>query len=95
MTAAAAFHGVLLALCVLLVWKLATGRPWTRRLATVSQLLSVAFSLVSRSSSPMFHAIIPVIGAAQILLVTLLWGSRSARDFFAKPRAVERVVHNA
>src|SRR5205085_11231808 len=49
----AVFHGVLLLLCALPVWKLATGRPWTRRLTTVSQLLSVVFSVVSWSSSPM------------------------------------------
>ncbi|MFD8497189.1 hypothetical protein [Amycolatopsis sp. NPDC059657] len=79
----AVFHGVLLVLCALLAWKLATGRPWTRRLATVSQLLSVVFSAVSWSTSPMFHAVIPAVGAAQILLVALLWAPRTARDFFA------------
>jgi hypothetical protein len=84
LTSAAVFHGILLVLCVLLLWKLATARPWTRRLATVSQLLSVAFSVVSWSSSPMFHAIIPIIGAAQILLVVLLWVPRTAQEFFAK-----------
>src|SRR4051794_11600783 len=29
------FHILLLALCVLLLWKLPAGRPWTRWLATV------------------------------------------------------------
>jgi hypothetical protein len=82
----AVFHGVLLALCVLLVWKLATARPWTRRLTTVSQLLSVVFSFVSWSSSPMFHIVIPVVGAAQILIVVLLWAPRTARKFFEVPR---------
>lgn len=80
----AVFHGVLLMLCALLVWKLATARPWTRRLTTVSQLLSVVFSVVSWSSSPMFHAVIPIIGTAQILIVALLWTPRTVREFFAK-----------
>jgi hypothetical protein len=80
----AAFHGILLALCALLMWKLATARPWTRRLTTVSQLLSVVFSVVSWSSSPMFHTVIPIVGAAQILIVALLWIPRPAREFFAK-----------
>lgn len=78
----AAFHGVLLILCALLVWKLPTGRPWTRRLTTVSQLLSVAFSVVSWSSSPMFHAVVPVVGAVQVLVVVLLWAPQRAREFF-------------
>ncbi|GAB3891796.1 hypothetical protein GCM10029964_065550 [Kibdelosporangium lantanae] len=82
----AVFHGILLALCALLIWKLTTARPWTRRLTTVSQLLSVVFSVVSWSSSPMFHAVIPIIGAAQIVTVALLWFPRTARDFFvARP----------
>jgi hypothetical protein len=80
----AVFHSVLLALCALLAWKLATARPWTRRLTTVSQLLSVVFSVVSWSTSPMFHAVIPIIGAAQILIVALLWTPRTVREFFAK-----------
>ncbi|MGW7539162.1 hypothetical protein [Amycolatopsis sp. NPDC054798] len=79
----AVFHGVLLALCAFLAWKLATARPWTRRLTTVSQLLSVVFSAVSWSSSPMFHAIIPIVGAVQLLIVALLWTPASAREFFA------------
>jgi hypothetical protein len=79
----AAFHGILLVLCTLLVWKLTTARPWTRRLATVSQALSLGFSMVSWSSSPMFHAVIPIVGAAQILVVALLWAPRTAREFFA------------
>ncbi|SFW87043.1 hypothetical protein [Amycolatopsis australiensis] len=83
-TSGATFHGILLALCALLAWKLATARPWTRRLATASQLLSVVFSVVSWSSSPMFHAVIPTISAAQILIVALLWFPPTAREFFTK-----------
>ncbi|MGW2866012.1 hypothetical protein [Streptomyces sp. NPDC001205] len=83
-TSGAVFHGILLLLCALLAWKLATARTWTRRLATVSQLLSVVFSVVSWTSSPMFHTAIPVICAAQILSVALLWFPSTAREFFAQ-----------
>lgn len=79
----AAFHGVLLVLCLFLAWKLVTGRPWTRRLTTISQVLSLAFSAFSWSSSPMFHAVIPIIGAVQVLMIALLWLPRPAREFFA------------
>ncbi|MFC4584464.1 hypothetical protein [Sphaerisporangium corydalis] len=77
-TSGAVFHGVLLALCALLVWKLATARLWTRRLTTASQVLSIVFSAFSWTSSPMFHVVIPIIGAAQILLLALLWAPRPA-----------------
>lgn len=80
----AVFHGLLLVLCALLVVKLASGRPWTRRLAIVSQLLSVVFGFVSWSSSPMFHAVIPVVAAAQLAVVALVWVPRPSRDFFAR-----------
>ncbi|VVJ17041.1 Uncharacterised protein [Amycolatopsis camponoti] len=80
----AIFHGLLLLLCLLLVVKLASGRPWTRWLTTVSQLLSVVFGFFSWSSSPMFHAVIPVAAAAQLAVVVLVWAPRSSRDFFAK-----------
>lgn len=79
----AVFHGILLIVCGILAWKLATARRWTRRLATVSQLLSVVFSVFSWSSSPMFHAVIPIVGAVQILVVVLLWAPRPARVFFS------------
>jgi len=90
-TSGAAFHGVLLILCALLVWKLPTGRPWTRRLTTVSQLLSVVFGAVSWSSSPMFHAVVPIVGAAQILVVVLLWAPSQAREFFQR-QPISRVA---
>ncbi|MEV6642273.1 hypothetical protein [Amycolatopsis sp. NPDC051371] len=80
----AVFHGLLLLLCVLLVVRLATGRPWTRRLTTVSQLLSVVFGFFSWSSSPMFHAVIPVAAVAQLAVVVLVWTPRPSKDFFAK-----------
>lgn len=79
---AVAFHAVLLALCAVLAWKLGTARPWTRRLTTVSQLLSILFSAFSWASSPMFHAVIPVIGAVQLIIVALLWFPAPAREFF-------------
>lgn len=80
----AVFHGLLLLLCALLVVKLGSGRPWTRRLTTVSQLLSVVFGFFSWSSSPMFHAVIPVAALAQLAIVVLVWASRPSRDFFAR-----------
>ncbi|UOZ03349.1 hypothetical protein [Amycolatopsis sp. WQ 127309] len=83
-TSGAVFHGVLLVLCLLLAVKLAGGRPWTRRLTTVSQLLSAVFSVVSWSSSTMFHAVIPVVGALQIAAVVLLWAPPAARRFFTR-----------
>ncbi|MFI1990021.1 hypothetical protein [Actinoplanes sp. NPDC020271] len=83
-TSAVVFHGVLLVLCAVLIGKLRTAQPWTRRLTTASQLLSVAFGAFSWSSTPMFHAVIPVIGAVQLVTVVLLWAPRSARAFFAE-----------
>jgi hypothetical protein len=82
----AVFHGLFLVLCLLLVVKLASGRPWTRRLATVSQLLSVVFGAVSWSSSPMFHAVVPVVALAQLAVVVLLWAPAPARTFFTAAR---------
>jgi hypothetical protein len=82
----AVFHGLLLVLCVFLGVKLAGGRPWTRRLATVSQLLSVVFGVVSWSSSPMFHAVVPVVAVAQLAVVALLWAPVATRSFFTAAR---------
>jgi hypothetical protein len=74
--------------CLLLAAKLAGARPRTRRLTTVSQLLSVVFSVFSWSSTPMFHAVIPVVGAVQVVVVVLLWVPGSARRFFTRqPRS--------
>ncbi|MFJ1759480.1 hypothetical protein ACIOD2_04125 [Amycolatopsis sp. NPDC088138] len=83
-TSGAVFHGVLLVVCLLLTWKLAGGRPWTRRLTTVSQLLSVVFSVFSWSSSAMFHVVIPLVGAVQIAVVVLLWAPPATRRFFTE-----------
>ncbi len=83
LAAAAGFHGVLLVLTVFLALKLRSGRRWVRRLTTVSQLLSVVFSVVSWTSSPMFHAVIPVVGVLQIGAVVLLWWPARAKEFFA------------
>lgn len=81
------FHLLLLALCLLLVAKLPSGRPWTRRLAIVSQLLSVLFSFVSWSSSPMFHVVIPIVGMLELALVALLWAPRESKEFFSRVAA--------
>jgi hypothetical protein len=83
-TSGAVFHGVLLVLCALLVWQLGSGRRWVLRLTVVSQLLSVLFSALSWSSTPMFHPVIPVIGACQVAVVVLLC---AARDFYRTPAA--------
>ncbi len=79
----AVFHGILVVLCVVPAWKLATGRRWTRRLSTATQLLSVVFGVFSWTSSPMFHAVIPVVALVEIAVVVLLWVPRPAREFFA------------
>ncbi|MFI5729913.1 hypothetical protein ACIA49_07285 [Kribbella sp. NPDC051587] len=82
--AAFVFHVLLLVLSLWLIVKLPTGRPWVRRLTTVSQLLSVVFSFVSWSSSPMFHVVIPIVGLAELVLVVLLWVPSESRTFFLR-----------
>jgi hypothetical protein len=79
---AALFHAVLLVFTVLLVVKLVTGRPWVRRLTTISQALAVLFSAVSWSSSTMFHAVIPPLDILQLLAIGLLWVPQRSRAFF-------------
>jgi hypothetical protein len=79
--AATIFHGLLLLLNAFLIWKLATGKPWTRRLTTISQAPSIIFSLVSWSTSTMFHAVIPVTDVLQLITIVLVW-TASARAFF-------------
>ncbi|WIX82532.1 hypothetical protein QRX50_18055 [Amycolatopsis carbonis] len=80
--AAVGFHVVLLVLCLVPVWKLGGGKPWVRRLVTVSKLLGLVFSMVSWSASGMFHAVIPVVGVLQVASVVLLWVP-AGRKFFA------------
>lgn len=92
---AAVFHGVFLLVCVLLARKLKTGRRWTRTLTTVSQALSIAFSFFSWSSSPMFHAVIPIMDAAQVVLICLLWVPRPARRFFSQHALPNPAVRGA
>lgn len=82
---AVVFHAVLLLLCLLPAGKLGGGRPWARRLVTVSQPLGLVFSVFSWSSSSMFHAVIPVLGALQVASVVLLWVP-AGREFFAGSR---------
>lgn len=72
LSSAAGFHGVLLLLCVFLAWRLGTGKRWVQRLTVGSQLVSILFSVVSWQSSPMFHAVIPVVGAVQLAIVVLV-----------------------
>jgi hypothetical protein len=82
LSSAAVFHAVVVALCVLIIARLHSGRPWVRRLLTVSQLLSVMFSVVSWSSSTMFHAVIPPLDVLQLAAVALAWFPLASREFF-------------
>jgi hypothetical protein len=88
--AAVVFHVLLLVLSLWLILKLLTGRPWVRRLTTVSQLLSVVFSFVSWSSSPMFHVVIPIVGLAELVLVVLLWVPSESKAFFRRSEPAPR-----
>lgn len=69
--AAAVFHAVFAILNLWLARRLATGRGQIA--TTIVQLLAAAFSIVSWRSSPMFHAVIPVVTAAELLTVVLVW----------------------
>lgn len=80
---AAAIHVPLLALTLFLASRLASGRPWTRRMTTVSQLLSLAFGVVLWSSPTTCAPLVPVLGAVQLAIVALLWRGPTARRFFA------------
>lgn len=84
LTSAVVFHGLVLILCIFLIWKLTSARSWIRRLTTLSQLLAVVFSVVSWSSSTMFHPVVLVLDAIQLVVVILLW-TRPSQAFFAKP----------
>jgi len=86
LASAAAFHAVLLALCVYLVVALPAGRPRVRRLALLSQGLGILFSIVSWSANEMFHAVIPVIDAVQVVIIVLLL-LPAARAFFTPAAA--------
>ncbi|MFC9691992.1 hypothetical protein ACFTSF_25805 [Kribbella sp. NPDC056951] len=74
LTSASVFHLVLAVLCVVLAWKL--ERRWASRLTVVSQALSIVFSVVSWSTSGMFHAVIPVVIALQLAVIALVLRSR-------------------
>ncbi|KJK34303.1 hypothetical protein UK23_43765 [Lentzea aerocolonigenes] len=69
--AAAVFHAVFAILNVWLTRRLGAGRG--RIATTVVQLLAAVFSIVSWRSSPMFHAVIPVVTALELLTVVLVW----------------------
>jgi hypothetical protein len=88
--AAVVFHVLLLVLSLWLIVKLPAGRSWVRRLTTVSQLLSVVFSLVSWSSSSMFHVVIPIVGLAELVLVVLLWVPSESKAFFRRREPAPR-----
>lgn len=74
--AATVFHALLLILTIVLIMKLPTGRHWVLRLTIISQLASVGFSAVSWTQSSMFHPVLPIIDAVQIMIVVctiLIW----------------------
>ncbi|PPK65296.1 hypothetical protein V5P93_003734 [Actinokineospora auranticolor] len=77
------FHGFLVLLCAVLVWRLASGRAWTRRMTSMSQVVSAVAMVVTWSSSGMFHGVIPALDVVQLVVVALLWVPRSARAFFS------------
>jgi hypothetical protein len=85
LASAAAFHAILLLLCGYLVVALPTGRPRAWRLALISQGLGIVFSIVSWTSNEMFHAVIPVLDAVQVVIVVLLL-TPAARAFFSATR---------
>ncbi|MET7283287.1 hypothetical protein ABZS29_33980 [Kribbella sp. NPDC005582] len=76
LTSATVFHLLLAVLCVFLAWKLDGTRRWAVRLTVVSQALSIVFSLVSWSTSAMFHAVIPVVVLLQLAVIVLVLRAR-------------------
>ncbi|WP_405060890.1 hypothetical protein OG474_04415 [Kribbella sp. NBC_01505] len=76
LTSATVFHLLLAVLCVVLAWKLDGTRRWASRLTVVSQALSIVFSLVSWSTSTMFHAVIPVVVLLQLATIVLVLRAR-------------------
>lgn len=82
------FHSFLVLLCGYLAYALASGKPRTHRIAIISQALGIIFSVVSWSSSPMFHAVIPLLDAVQAAVIVLLL-TRTARSFVSRQRYAE------
>ena len=54
--------------------------------AVAVALIAAVFSVVSSRSSPMFHTVIPVVTAAEIVTVVLVW-TAPARDFVKMRRS--------
>lgn len=90
LAAAAVFHAVLLVLAAVLALRLSAGRRWTVRLTIVSQLLGVAFSVVSWQSSAMFHPLVIAADLVQLAVVALVL--RELRLDPARPR--QDLVHH-
>lgn len=82
---ASIFHALAVVVCLVGVWSLRSRRRWAGRFLLVSQAMSIAFSVVSWSSSAMFHALIPVLDLAALAVVVLAW-STSARHFYRNGR---------
>ncbi|MCZ4517179.1 hypothetical protein O4220_01530 [Rhodococcus ruber] len=82
---ASVFHTVAVVVCLVGMWSLRSRRRWAGRFLLVSQAMSIAFSVISWSSSAMFHALIPVLDLAALAVVVLAW-STSARHFYRNGR---------
>ena len=75
-------HLLLALLMVVFIWKLPTGHRWFRRPATMSQVLSIGFSLLLWSSPINYRPLIPVLDVAGLVAVVLLWLPNESRLFF-------------
>lgn len=79
-----AIHAPLAVLSAFLAYELGTGRPWARRMTTLSQILSLTFGIVLWSSQGTHHAFVVLAGVAQALIVGMLWLPSASRGFFTR-----------
>jgi hypothetical protein len=87
-TIALAVHIPLVVLTGFLAVALSSGHPWTLRPATVSQVLSIAFSTVSTPPFDLLRLLVPVFIAVGIAIIVLLWAPGTSRAFFrSHPRS--------
>lgn len=84
LAAAAVFHLLFCAAYIWFGWKLARGRRWARIALTITLVLATLFSVVSWTSSSMFHAAIIASDVLQIVLMGLLWLPPSVRVYLAR-----------
>jgi hypothetical protein len=84
LAAAVVFHLLFCVAYIWFGWKLARRRRWARVALTVTLVLATLFSVVSWTSSAMFHTEIIAGDAVQIALLGLLWIPPSVRDYLAR-----------